>query len=127
MLCLVPFCGLLFCHCSQFLYASFIECASRLGWLKCEIKAITKISVWLNADHPWVREDGDASDKPLDIAVLTRMKQFRAMNKLKKVALKVRLLPFYYNHTIMLCKDLKNVNVWTHRSEICTWLLCFIF
>ncbi|KAJ1386056.1 Protein kinase domain [Sesbania bispinosa] len=39
-------------------------------------------------DHPWMKEDG-ASDKPLDIAVLTRMKQFRAMNKLKKVALKV--------------------------------------
>ncbi|BAU00608.1 hypothetical protein LR48_Vigan401s002600 [Vigna angularis] len=39
-------------------------------------------------NHPWMREDG-ASDKPLDIAVLTRMKQFRAMNKLKKVALKV--------------------------------------
>ncbi|KAK7253071.1 hypothetical protein RIF29_37477 [Crotalaria pallida] len=38
--------------------------------------------------HPWMREDG-ASDKPLDIAVLSRMKQFRAMNKLKKVALKV--------------------------------------
>jgi hypothetical protein len=37
-----------------------------------------------------MREDGDASDKPLDIAVLTRIKQFRAMNKLKKVALKVR-------------------------------------
>lgn len=42
-----------------------------------------------NADHPWMREDGDASDKPIDIAVLSRMKQFRAMNKLKKVALKV--------------------------------------
>ncbi|KAG8661858.1 calcium-dependent protein kinase 1 [Manihot esculenta] len=40
-------------------------------------------------NHPWMQEDGDASDKPLDIAVLTRMKQFRAMNKLKKVALKV--------------------------------------
>ncbi|GAU29461.1 hypothetical protein TSUD_227260 [Trifolium subterraneum] len=39
-------------------------------------------------NHPWMKEDG-ASDKPLDIAVLTRMKQFRAMNKLKKVALKV--------------------------------------
>lgn len=40
-------------------------------------------------NHPWMREDGDASDKPIDIAVLTRMKQFRAMNKLKRVALKV--------------------------------------
>lgn len=38
-----------------------------------------------------MREDGDASDKPLDIAVLSRMKQFRAMNKLKKLALKVRM------------------------------------
>eukprot|EP00252_Welwitschia_mirabilis_P011567 TRINITY_DN2584_c0_g2_i1.p1 TRINITY_DN2584_c0_g2~~TRINITY_DN2584_c0_g2_i1.p1 ORF type:complete len:543 (-),score=99.08 TRINITY_DN2584_c0_g2_i1:457-2085(-) len=39
--------------------------------------------------HPWMKEDGDASDKPLDNAVLVRMKQFRAANKLKKVALKV--------------------------------------
>lgn len=37
-----------------------------------------------------MKEDG-ASDKPIDIAVLTRVKQFRAMNKLKKVALKVRI------------------------------------
>ncbi|KAF5734223.1 Calcium-dependent protein kinase 3 [Tripterygium wilfordii] len=40
-------------------------------------------------NHSWMREDGDASDKPLDVAVLSRMKQFRAMNKLKKVALRV--------------------------------------
>ncbi|XP_048501148.1 calcium-dependent protein kinase 15 isoform X2 [Beta vulgaris subsp. vulgaris] len=40
-------------------------------------------------DHPWMREDGEAPDKPIDIAVLSRMKQFRAMNKLKKVALRV--------------------------------------
>lgn len=38
--------------------------------------------------HPWLRE-GEASDKPIDSAVLSRMKQFRAMNKLKKMALKV--------------------------------------
>ncbi|KAG5516618.1 hypothetical protein RHGRI_037371 [Rhododendron griersonianum] len=43
----------------------------------------------MDADHPWIREDGDASDKPIDIAVLSRMKQLCAMNKLKKVALKV--------------------------------------
>ncbi|KAL0393617.1 UNVERIFIED_CONTAM: Calcium-dependent protein kinase [Sesamum latifolium] len=40
-------------------------------------------------NHPWMREDGDASDKPLDVAVLTRMKQFVAVNKFKQVALKV--------------------------------------
>ncbi|AEE76375.1 putative protein kinase CAMK-CDPK family [Arabidopsis thaliana] len=39
--------------------------------------------------HPWLREGGEASDKPIDSAVLSRMKQFRAMNKLKKLALKV--------------------------------------
>ncbi|KAM7264612.1 hypothetical protein ACFE04_002295 [Oxalis oulophora] len=39
--------------------------------------------------HPWVQEDGVAPDKPLDSAVLSRLKQFSAMNKLKKMALRV--------------------------------------
>ncbi|KAF7149625.1 hypothetical protein RHSIM_Rhsim02G0107000 [Rhododendron simsii] len=39
-------------------------------------------------EHPWIR-GGEASDKPIDSAVLSRMKQFRAMNKLKQLALKV--------------------------------------
>ncbi|KAH0904098.1 hypothetical protein HID58_043601, partial [Brassica napus] len=38
--------------------------------------------------HPWLREGGEASEKPIDSVVLSRMKQFRAMNKLKKLALK---------------------------------------
>ena len=53
--------------------------------------------------HPWIREDGVAPDKPIDSAVLTRMKQFMAMNKIKKIALRVRvnvdytsLCPFSY-------------------------------
>ncbi|KZV16540.1 calcium-dependent protein kinase 29 [Dorcoceras hygrometricum] len=40
-------------------------------------------------EHPWLRKDGEASDAPIDNAVLIRLKQFRAMNKLKKLALKV--------------------------------------
>ncbi|XVF26034.1 hypothetical protein REPUB_Repub13aG0265300 [Reevesia pubescens] len=40
-------------------------------------------------EHPWMREGGEASDKPIDSAVLSRLKQFRAMNKLKKLALQV--------------------------------------
>ncbi|KAI3994004.1 hypothetical protein MKX01_003017 [Papaver californicum] len=40
-------------------------------------------------DHPWIKEDGEAPDTPLDNAVLSRLKQFRAMNKFKKVALRV--------------------------------------
>lgn len=48
-------------------------------------KRITSAQV---LEHPWIREGG-ASDKPIDSAVLSRMNQFRAMNKLKKLALKV--------------------------------------
>ncbi|KAG0470896.1 hypothetical protein HPP92_017016 [Vanilla planifolia] len=40
-------------------------------------------------EHPWIKVGGEASDKPIDSAVLSRMNQFRAMNKLKKMALKV--------------------------------------
>ncbi|PIA54234.1 hypothetical protein AQUCO_00900644v1 [Aquilegia coerulea] len=39
--------------------------------------------------HPWVRVDGVAPDKPLDSAVLSRLNQFSAMNKLKKLAIRV--------------------------------------
>lgn len=47
------------------------------------------LKIFWHVDHPWIREGGEASDKPIDSAVLSRMKQFRAMNKLKKLALKV--------------------------------------
>ncbi|KAI4389389.1 hypothetical protein MLD38_001619 [Melastoma candidum] len=36
--------------------------------------------------HPWIVDDRIAPDKPLDLAVLTRLKEFSAMNKLKKMA-----------------------------------------
>ncbi|XP_031108807.1 calcium-dependent protein kinase SK5-like [Ipomoea triloba] len=39
--------------------------------------------------HPWIVDDSMAPDKPLDSAVLSRLKQFSAMNKLKKMALRV--------------------------------------
>ncbi|KAJ0086890.1 hypothetical protein Patl1_09483 [Pistacia atlantica] len=39
--------------------------------------------------HPWLQVGAETSDKPIDSAVLTRMKQFRAMNKMKKLALKI--------------------------------------
>jgi len=43
----------------------------------------------LLVDHPWIKEDGDAPDTPLDNVVLNRLKQFRAMNQFKKAALRV--------------------------------------
>ena len=39
--------------------------------------------------HPWICENGVATDQALDPSVLSRLKQFSAMNKLKKKALRV--------------------------------------
>ncbi|KAL3597776.1 hypothetical protein D5086_009413 [Populus alba] len=39
--------------------------------------------------HPWINDNGVAPDRALDPAVLSRLKQFSAMNKLKKMALRV--------------------------------------
>ena len=44
--------------------------------------------------HPWVQVDGVAPDKPLDSAVLSRLKQFSAMNKFKKMARRVSAIFF---------------------------------
>eukprot|EP00897_Mesotaenium_endlicherianum_P007841 jgi/Mesen1/7085/ME000369S06408 len=47
------------------------------------------LSVMFSPAHPWLRDDNLASDKPLGTAVLSRLKQFSNMNKLKKMALRV--------------------------------------
>lgn len=47
--------------------------------------------------HPWICENGVAPDRALDPAVLSRLKQFSAMNKLKKMALRVRACNFTIN------------------------------
>ncbi|XP_050228230.1 calcium-dependent protein kinase 20-like [Mercurialis annua] len=39
--------------------------------------------------HPWVQVDGLAPDRPLDSAVLSRLKHFSAMNKLKRLVIRV--------------------------------------
>ncbi|XP_035845852.1 calcium-dependent protein kinase 4-like [Helianthus annuus] len=39
--------------------------------------------------HPWICENGVAPDRALDPAVLSGLKQFSVMNKLKKMALRV--------------------------------------
>ena len=52
------------------------------------------------AGHPWLQTIGSVPDKPLDSAVLSRLKQFSAMNKLKKMALRVSFLFLYF----LLCE-----------------------
>ncbi|GLI64986.1 hypothetical protein VaNZ11_008411 [Volvox africanus] len=39
--------------------------------------------------HDWMRENGCAADQPIQLEVLSRIKQFSAMNRLKKEALKL--------------------------------------
>lgn len=39
--------------------------------------------------HPWMQENGVASDKPLDNAILNRLNNFANMNKFKKEAIKI--------------------------------------
>lgn len=48
------------------------------------------MSFFIGVGHPWICENGVAPDRALDPAVLSRLKQFSAMNKLKKMALRVR-------------------------------------
>ncbi|KAK9070836.1 hypothetical protein SSX86_009404 [Deinandra increscens subsp. villosa] len=52
-------------------------------------KRLTAHQVLLCTGHPWICENGVAPDRALDPAVLSRLKQFSAMNKLKKMALRV--------------------------------------
>ena len=61
-----------------------------------------------------MKEGGDASDKPIDSAVLSRLKQFRAMNKMKKLALKVPQKEV--RQTVRICKNLLHL-----------WQECFNF
>ncbi|CAD6229410.1 unnamed protein product [Miscanthus lutarioriparius] len=48
-----------------------------------------RISAYDVLNHPWIKEDGEAPDTPLDNAVMNRLKQFTAMNQFKKAALRV--------------------------------------
>ncbi|XP_047152091.1 calcium-dependent protein kinase 20-like [Vigna umbellata] len=51
--------------------------------------------------HPWVQVGGVAPDKPLDSAVLSRLKQFSAMNKLKKIAIRVSIHYLFENRNTL--------------------------
>eukprot|EP00250_Pteridium_aquilinum_P009691 c18864_g1_i2 orf=454-2049(+) len=70
-----------------------------------------RIGIQAILSHPWIRVDGEASDKPLDNAVLMRMKQFRAMNKLKKLALKVIAESLSEEEITGLKEMFKNIDV----------------
>ncbi|XP_010674273.1 calcium-dependent protein kinase SK5 [Beta vulgaris subsp. vulgaris] len=48
-----------------------------------------RLTAYQVLSHPWIVDDSNVPDKPLDSAVLSRLKHFSAMNKLKKMACRV--------------------------------------
>jgi hypothetical protein len=60
-----------------------IDMGNRLGDVPCRATCADILQ------HPWLKQEGVATDKPLDNVVLGRMKKFAAMHKLKKTALMV--------------------------------------
>jgi hypothetical protein len=70
--------------------------------------------LFAGAAHPWVKEGGDASDMPLDISVLSNMREFVKYSRLKQLALRVRYsflsnLPSNLQvevSTVSSCKDI---------------------
>ncbi|MBA0591635.1 hypothetical protein Gorai_008640, partial [Gossypium raimondii] len=61
------------------------------GMLRFSVSSIAAKLLFENVSqsHPWISQNGVAPDRALDPAVLSRLKQFSAMNKLKKMALRV--------------------------------------
>ncbi|KAI4346390.1 hypothetical protein L6164_007288 [Bauhinia variegata] len=70
-------------------WPSISESAKNLITRMLERDPTKRISAHEVLCHPWIVDEENAPDKPLDSAVLTRLKHFSAMNKLKKMALQV--------------------------------------
>ncbi|XP_057425494.1 calcium-dependent protein kinase 11-like [Lotus japonicus] len=70
-------------------WPSISDSAKDLVKLMLERDPRTRISAHEVLCNPWIVDEEFAPDKPLDSAVLTRLKHFSAMNKLKKMALRV--------------------------------------
>lgn len=73
-------------------YGGFTKDAIFFSWLFLLNTYQSKLSSYfliIKLGHPWICENGVAPDRALDPAVLSRLKQFSAMNKLKKMALRV--------------------------------------
>ncbi|XP_022742505.1 calcium-dependent protein kinase 1-like isoform X2 [Durio zibethinus] len=70
-------------------WPSISESAKDLVTKMLDRDAKKRITAYEVLRHPWVQVDGVAPDKPLDSVVLSRLKKFSSMNKLKKMAFRV--------------------------------------
>jgi len=72
--------------------------------------------------HPWICENGVATDQALDPSVLSRLKQFSAMNKLKKLALRVSILSTSLFSYIMIMHAIE-----LHTSLVLCHIICLFW
>lgn len=72
-------------HCVSYILN---DCVSFVGSFKM---SQLSLPLMILLGHPWIVDEQAAPDKPLDPAVLSRLKQFSQMNKIKKMALRVRI------------------------------------
>ncbi|KAF4373401.1 hypothetical protein G4B88_011670 [Cannabis sativa] len=68
-------------------------------------KRLTAHEVLSKLMATWVQVGGVAPDKPLDSAILSRLKQFSTINKLKKIAIRVSIYQStkLYNYSSLRC------------------------
>lgn len=55
--------------------------------------------------HPWIVDDTVAPEKPLDSAVLSRLKHFSAMNNLKKITFACMILASFVSPELLNTDD----------------------
>lgn len=77
------------CELSITLSLEFYLLLSQTALYPCHSFLNSYMDYFLSLGNPWIVDDRVAPDKPLDSAVLSRLKQFSAMHKLKKMALRV--------------------------------------
>lgn len=51
--------------------------------------------------HPWVREGGNASDIPIDISVLSNIREFVKFSRFKQFALRVHKFQYFLGNQIV--------------------------
>lgn len=72
-------------------YVAILPESFTVFFVSFSVSLIEDSNPLIHADHPWLQNTKKAPDIPLGDVVRSRLKQFSAMNKLKKKALRVRI------------------------------------
>ena len=67
-----------------------VPCKGPTEWMPSSLsRRASKVTLLVPVQHKWLQQQGAAPDTPMDNVVISRMRRFAAMNKLKKAALLV--------------------------------------